>query len=204
MAVDRCCHYRVASDLALGATPAKMEVLHTNMTMPPIPDPDTGISLTQFLEERDLDREFRVPASDQKGHNERFQFRAPSAMLRQLDIVVRHGGLPYRFPAEVVRHALLRHYKWLESISPVPSVSSQLAAIMEVVQDEEFASEFQVMFNKVAERVNARMGEGDAVGARGLLYRIWSHIEEMPHGEWKEKYMTEFKKRFGHIITVER
>ena len=168
--------------------------------MPPLPD-DTegGASLLQFVEDRDLDREFRVPASDHHGHSERYQFRAPAAMVRQLDLIVRKAGLPYRFPAEVVRHALLRHFKWVEGISPVPTVSQQLSAIMEVIQDEEFAAEFTVMFNKAAERVNARMSDGDVNGVRAFLRRIEAHIDEMPEGEWKRKYLVEFKRRFGHI-----
>ena len=172
------------------------------MTMPPLPDPDSGVSLTQFIEERDLDREFRVPASDHKGHNERFNFKAPAAMVRQLEVVVRHAGLPYRFPSEVVRHALLRHFKWLESVSPVPTVSNQLSAMMEIIQDEEFAAEFMVMFNKAQERVMVRMNEGDTIGTRAFLLRIWQHVDGMPQGEWKDKYQSEFKRRFGHIVDV--
>jgi len=152
------------------------------------------------MEERDLDREFRVPASDHRGHNERFQFKAPSAMLRQLDVIVRHSGLPYRFPAEVVRHALLRHFKWVEGVSPSPSVSHQLSAMMEIIQDEEFAAEFVVMFNKAQERVLVRMNEGDANGARSFLRRIGQHIDDMPDGEWKAKYLLEFNRRFSHLL----
>ncbi len=101
------------------------------MSMPPIPDEsEGGVSLSKFMEDRDLDREFRVPASDHRGHNERLQLKVPGAMLRQLGMIVKHSGLPYRWDAEVVRHALMRHFKWLEGISPVPSITGQLLAVM--------------------------------------------------------------------------
>jgi hypothetical protein len=89
---------------------------------------------------------------------------------------------------------------WLEEIAPVRSILSQVDAILEVMRDEEFASDFQHVFDKLGERIANHMGQGSDGEARRLILTVMRHISDMPDGYWKDKYTMELENRYGHLL----
>ena len=145
--------------------------------------------------------QFRVPASDAKGHSSRFFFRAQPGHGKQLESIVQSKKFPYRTKGDVLRHAFVRHLRWIESIEPMPSVTAEVDAIMEVMRVAEFHSDFSAVFEKVGEMISVHMGQGAIGEARRLLLTIMTHIKRMPDGYWKDKYDRESKERYGHILS---
>lgn len=146
--------------------------------------------------------DFIIPASDTNGHNARQYFRAQPGHAQQVSIFVGSKRFPYRTKGDLLRHAMVRHLKWLAELEgTVPSVMSQVDAIMEVARHEEFQIEFRQVFNKVGEVINSLMASGDENEARRFLLRIGRNIKDMPPEDHrKKKYEDELDRRFGHII----
>lgn len=144
--------------------------------------------------------EFRVPASDSKGHNVRQWFRCQPGHDRQVELVLRTKKFPYRTKGDILRHALVRHLRWIEEQAPVPSVMKEVDSILEIMRDEEFAQDFEVTFEKLGERINSHMARGAHGEARRLLLLVNRHISAMPEGYWRDRYEQEIKARYGYIL----
>lgn len=146
--------------------------------------------------------QFRVPASDTKGHNARMYFRCQPGHSQQVEMLVQARQFPYRTKGDLLRHALAKHLHWLERIGDwkVPSVMAEVDAILEVVRDDEFSNDFQVVFEKLGERISFHLGSGSDGEARRLLLKVQKHVGAMPEGYWKDKYQDEIGKRWGHVL----
>lgn len=144
--------------------------------------------------------QFRVPASDTKGHNARVWARCQPGHAQQLEHILQSKKFPYRCKGDILRHALLRHLIWLESLEPMRSVTGQVDAILEVLRDEEFASDFRSLFDKLGERISSHIGQGAEGEARRLILSAIHAIDQMPEGYWKEKYKSEVDSRWGYLI----
>ena len=75
---------------------------------------------------------FRVPASDAKGHSISKSFRVMPVLSNAMSVMLNSRAFPYKKESELIRHALVRHIKWLESIGDVPSVSGEVEAMAEI------------------------------------------------------------------------
>jgi hypothetical protein len=144
--------------------------------------------------------EFRIAASDTKGHSSRNWFRCVPAMGRIVDQIVQSKVFPYRTKGDLLRHGLSRHIRWLESIAPVRSVTAEVDTMLEILRDEEFYSDFVNVFDKLGERVNSHMSGGSVGEARRLLLNIIRNIDNMPEGYWRDRYKLEVENKYGHIL----
>lgn len=144
--------------------------------------------------------EFRIPASDMQGHSARHYFRTIPQMTRVVAMLVDSKKFPYRTKGDLLRHALHRHVKWLEKQDKVKSVSGQVNAIVELMRDEEMNSDFMLVFDKLAQRISVHLASGSLGEATRLLRVVQDHIKQMPDGYWRDRYNTQFKSKFGHLI----
>lgn len=144
--------------------------------------------------------EFRVPSKDTQGHSARYWGNMQPGHAVEITEIVKSHRWPYRSDADVVRHAISRHLRWLQLLYPIPSVTGQVDAIMEVVREDEFMNDFQQVFSKTAESVGRHIAAGEAGMAKTMLSRIEQHISDMPDGDWRDKYMREFKQRFAGYL----
>ena len=145
--------------------------------------------------------QFRVPASDAKGHATRLWFRCQPGHAHQLEMIIQTRRFPYRTKGDLLRHALVRHFHYLEAIAPIPSVTAEVDAILEILRDEEFSSDFIFMFDKLGSQISKHIGEGSVGEARRLLLAVQNRIEGMPDCYWKDKYKSELSTRYGHLIS---
>ena len=145
-------------------------------------------------------KEFRVPATDTKGHNVRVWFRAQPGHAHQMETIVQSKKFPYRTKGDLLRHALLRHLRWLESQEALPSVTAAVDSILDIMRDEEFASEFQLVWAKLSERIAMHLGNGSAGEARRLLLEVKRHIVAMPDCYWRDAYLKELETRYGYLL----
>lgn len=154
----------------------------------------------RLIEKEEID-DFHIPASDTKGHSARHWFRCIPAMARQVEQIVQSRAYPYRTKGDLLRHALHRHMRWLNSITPVQTVSGQVDAIIEVMRDEEMNNDFSLVFNKLDERISNHMMVGESKEAARLILVIQSHINGMPDGFWKRKYKMRISEKYGNLIS---
>lgn len=144
--------------------------------------------------------DFRISASDTKGHSARQWFRCIPAMSSELEKVIQSRQFPYRTKGDILRHALHRHIRWLSSIGDLPSVSGQVDVILEIMRDEEMNNDFTLVFAKLEERIAKHIGEGSNREAMRLLLIVQNHINSMPEGFWKSRYQSEIKKKYSGMI----
>jgi len=143
--------------------------------------------------------EFRIPASDTKGHSARLWFRAIPAMARQMEQVVQSKAFPYRTKGDLLRHALHRHMSWLGRQDDITSVSGQVDVILEIMRDEEANNDFQAVFSRLGERVTQHLTRGSTREAQRLILTVKRHIDRMPEGFWKDRYKEELMDRYGEL-----
>lgn len=146
-------------------------------------------------------REFSVPASDNKGHSERMWLRIQSGHDRQMAAVLNSKFFPYRSKGDVVRHALHRHLLWLETLAPVPSVSGQVDAILEIMREEEFHKDFQDIMSRLQEQVGYYLARGQVGRARSLVSRILDRVDRMPDSDWKDTYRKEILDQYSNLVS---
>jgi hypothetical protein len=145
--------------------------------------------------------EFIIPANDHHGHNERLWCRVPPGLMRQMVNAASSGAFPYKGEySALVRHAIVKHLKWLETLAPIESVLKQVEAINELAREDAFYQDFTEVFDKVGSNISRHISEGRVGMAKGLLRRVAGRIEDMPMGDWQEMYELEFNRRFGHVL----
>jgi hypothetical protein len=114
---------------------------------------------------------------------------------------MRDKKFPYQTSADMYRHALLRHFRWLETLRDegVPSVLRELDLIVEVLRDDFFQRSIRDTLREMEKTLSRHMGEGSSNEARRLLSMIQSKVDRMPDGYYKTRYQQEVKDRWGHI-----
>lgn len=158
------------------------------------------LKLVKDDESRPDPAEFRIPASDTKGHSARQWFRCIPAMARQIEQVIQARQFPYRTKGDILRHALHRHMKWLNELDPFPTVSGQVDAMLELMRDEEMNKDFTLVFSKLEDRIKCYLNEGEEQESARLVLTIQSYIRDMPDGFWKEKYKKKIETQYGRLI----
>ena len=104
--------------------------------------------------------QFRIPASDTKGHTNRMYFRCQPGHSHQVSVMLDSKKFPYRTKGDLLRHALVRHLDWLGTQAPVPSIMAEVDTILEIMRDEQFAQEFAIVFDKMGQRIATHLGGG--------------------------------------------
>ena len=147
------------------------------------------------------DLDFIVPASDIKGHSSRFWGNMQPALDRQISVIVNSKWFPYKSKGDLIRHAIQRHLHWLETLAPFPSVMGQVDAILELVRDEQFNSEFADAIVKLTDQVARYVATNQLPRAKSLVIRVMDKIQGMPEGAWKDQYVSEIETKFGHYLS---
>lgn len=144
--------------------------------------------------------EFRISATDTKGHSARQWYRCIPAMAAQIEQWVASKKFPYRTSGDLQRHAIYRHMRYLGSLEPAVSVTGQVDVILEIMRDDELNKDFLLVFNKLGERVASHVEAGCNKEALRLLLTIQQQVNSMPDGFWRSKYQDEIKKKYGHLL----
>lgn len=164
--------------------------------------------------------EFRTPASDARGHSEKLnQVRVPAQIAARLAEVISSGIWKgyYTNITDVVRHAVFRHLKWLDSISPeyIQFWDREIELMVAFIAEEDRRAQHFEMFDKLDALIqsNVRRGElqitdNGLVGdqdwidyIQGYLSRIRVRIDSLdPDQPLTKIYQKRFKEKYGAII----
>ena len=143
---------------------------------------------------------FRVGGSDTKGHNRRLFFRTQPGHGHQADSIIQSKVFPYRRLGDLLRHALHRHLEWLESLAPIPSVTTQVDVILQFIRDEEFNSDFMFTFEALTRTIANYLVDGASGQAVRVMMEAQKSIAAMPDGYWKDKYTGALEEKFGYLV----
>ena len=148
---------------------------------------------------------FRIPASDARGHNVRRSLRIQPVLWMAISTLVNSKYFPYKDNSEFIRHAIVRHIRWLESIGEVPSVSGQVEAANAILSQDQINEEFQETFISLRNRITDYRGRGHLQEARKLVSQMRASFDRMPDGYWKDQYkrqLEEYDSLFENVPTI--
>lgn len=131
---------------------------------------------------------FRVPASDSKGHSVRLSVRVMPVLANAITRMLNSREFPYQDRSELIRHALVRHIKYLESIGEVESVSGPVEAANAALREHKMFEEFKDLFISLRARINDCISQGEQQEARRLVAEMRSHFNRMPEGYWRRQF----------------
>ena len=143
---------------------------------------------------------FRVPAKDAKGHDERVWIRVQPGHAQAMEAFVQSKKFPYRSIPDLIRHAILRHLHWLNSVGPVKSVTGAVDAMLSILREDEFMSEFKQVLETLDARIYSHINQGEESQARRLVLEMLRHIKNMPAGFWRTKYLKNIEGKYGHLL----
>lgn len=162
-----------------------------------VDDPDNPRAIISKLDPE----EFHVPASDGKGHDTRFQFRCMKQIRAMVAEIIQTRQFPYQSDSELMRHALIRHLKWLTDQGYIgANTIFQIQAVSEVAKDDEMHQGFMSSLELLQERVNyhrSRGGNGSERAVEDMVGKVVELVDGMPEGRWKELYKEEIINRYG-------
>jgi len=147
------------------------------------------------------EEEFVIPSVDRKGHSVRLTCRMPPGFDRQIRTLVYSHRFPYRDVGDLVRHALMRQFRWLDTIAQVPSVLKEIEVINEISRTDAFLSSIANSLDTLGEQIKEHVGAGRTNEARYLYSTAKFRVENMPEGNWRRKYEKDLLDRWGHVLT---
>ena len=151
----------------------------------------------------DLD-DFLQPACDDRGHNSRLIFRTPPAIAEQAAIFASHSKLRYRTTSDLMRHALIRHLRWLHvvirGLGDTDVNADRLKrseALTAVLREEEANSEFHTTMDRLQSLVNQLVSQGEQRRASLVVHRCLNEVNAMGEAHWRKKYSDSIRIRFS-------
>lgn len=151
-------------------------------------------------------KEFQVPASDQKGHSEMLSVRVPPYMVSEIEQIFASKKFPYRTSSDVIRHAILKHLRWLRSMQPIDSpYLPMLESMIAVVREMEGQERHRKFMDDAWGVIRSLAKEGHEEKAREVIHTLLSQAEKMHDPYWSEKYRKGIvdmavKGKLGHLV----
>jgi Arc/MetJ-type ribon-helix-helix transcriptional regulator len=143
-----------------------------------------------------------IGASDAQGHNERIQFRIPPQIVKQMEIAVSDKRTPYRSKGELIRDAVVRHLHWVTECEPIPTVMAEVEAMLGILRDDKFHSDYMKVFDTLGEQVARHNSSGSIPEARRIVAECHARIARMPDSFWRDKYLNTLEEKFGWLLDV--
>lgn len=161
-----------------------------------------GLNPNSHVDQEDLVSTFMVQAQDQKGHTTKITTHVLPEYGRLIASIVALNHFPYKTMGDLVRHAIKRHLDWLdiEGGIGISSVTRQVDAIMEVVNNQNRVSEWREVINSVSKMIADLLQAGYREQAREKAETILAHMEGIEEGYWRDLYVREFTRRFSDLL----
>jgi len=160
---------------------------------------------TTTIPETDIDfDDFRHPSSDERGHNARMMFRCQPQLAEQTTIFAVSPKFPYHTQSDLIRHALVRHLRWLHILDSQLGDDQVNAdrlhrseALSAILREEEANTEFNHTIERLQDLVNSLVSQGETRRASQVVYRILGEVDGMGDDHWREKYREALTRRFS-------
>lgn len=146
-------------------------------------------------------------AADAKGHSARMSFRIQPQIVRVITELVKEFEEEYKEPSDLVRHAIREHLKRLQVYRDfkeqdrITSTLAQVDAMLNILEMEEHQADFDLTIQRANDVITKMYAQGAQGEVARLLNDLKKQVNRMSSDFWKEKYLNEFKARFGHLTS---
>lgn len=145
--------------------------------------------------------EFRVPASDDKGHDRRISLRIPPGWTAQVSKIVDSKWFPIENHHQLYRAFIKWGLERVDKLAPIPNSDlHRTNAILELLVEDEEQDKFIEVISKMGKRLGEHLAKGNVGMARVLVRRVMDEVERMPEGHWKGEYKKEIEGKFGYLL----
>jgi len=152
----------------------------------------------------DIDN-FIVPGRDEHGSHQTVTFNCPPLLVHQIDVAVRSNLFPYINRESFLRHAAVRHLRWLQSIRP-ESMEQHLAPAIESLLERCFQSQMRKKvssaFETLHETIRSCQSDGEYMEVLRLCNFISTRLDSVGRGSvWQQRAWKKFLSEFGGYMS---
>jgi hypothetical protein len=187
----------------------------------PLPDTDSSTTPSQSdlqdassrVDYRDADAElnetpladldnFFIPGRDEKGASQAITFHVPPYLARLINIMVHSKRFPYVGGEDLVRHAIVRHLRWLCGIRETikPQMVPMLEVILEANRDAEFRIKAEKAFKQIDAKVEYYMRNNEVAEAVRLVGFIMSRVNEVEGSARQREFMRTALMKYSPVM----
>ena len=148
----------------------------------------------------DLDQ-FVVPGRDEHGGHQSVTFNATPALVHEIDVAVRSNLFPYINREALVRHALVRHLRWLGEIrheSLGQHIAPAIEGIIERCFEVQMQKKIKHAFEALHEQILACEQAGEHMEVIRLVNYVQARLKAVGGGSvWQQRAWKRFINEFG-------
>lgn len=162
----------------------------------PVPVDADGHPLPKTYDPHD----FIVAPADTRGVSYRLTFRGPPDMEKAIDQIVSSHVFPFSTRGDVLRWCVREGIRILDTLEPVTSVTKRIDILTGILNEESAHAEFMHIFTHIQDSIDKYLADQAPEQALRVLTLAKHQFESMPEGWWRDKYLAEIEKRFGHLM----
>jgi hypothetical protein len=144
--------------------------------------------------------DFIVAPSDTRGVSYRMTFRVSPDMEKAIDQIVASNRFPFSTRGDVLRWCVREGVRLLDQMEPVTSVTKRIDTLSAILNEETAHAEFMHIFEHLSESVQRYLADQAPEQATRVIALAKHQFMMMPEGYWRERYLGELSKRFGHLM----
>ncbi len=148
------------------------------------------------------ERDFAIPIKDSHGHSDRVSLRVHPVYMPILNGLLRSKAFPIRSTNDLVRLGIDLVCRRLEKHPEIPSLIRSVDAIRDMLAYEETNVDYLSNFESLGRVVGELNRTNAPQEAARIVATMQHHIEAMPAGYWRDRYTSELKQRYGHLLAV--
>lgn len=168
---------------------------------------ETDSMLSSVLEDMSRtggDKEFLIPASDNKGQSRQTIFRQQPGWSNQVENIVSSKELPFDTPSAFYRFAVVHAIRYFHQCRSLPEKTQgllcKLLAIDEVARDEEIRNMVDASMSSMSRYILERKKAGDITGAKELYNKVHSLISAIHDPREKKRYVDRVERQLGSLL----
>ena len=143
---------------------------------------------------------FFTPGRDAGGASERIFVRVTPRMRDWLASYTNDKRFPFKGLNHLARWCIEQGLRKLDRIRPTPTLTTQIAAMQNVLYEEEIAAAFAQVFAQAEARISHYLQDGAKGEACRVVASLRHEIDGIPDGYWKGKYKREIQTRWGDLL----
>jgi len=146
--------------------------------------------------------DFIIPAHDAEGDSIPFTFRVDKRWYAAVQQVVQQGAWKYATPGQVMRHALLRHFEWLNSLEPgvMTGTLADIAMVREIVNEGQKIAEMADLIRHFETVIGKLMGHQLRGSAAQIAYRVRKKAGRFEDLNLRKYFLEQIETKFGYLF----
>jgi hypothetical protein len=145
---------------------------------------------------------FFVPGRDDKGASQPITLHVPPFFARCLDVMIHSKRFPYANREDLLRHAGLRHLRWLSGIrtTVAPQMIPELDAILEVHRDAEFRMRMEKAFRDLDRLVEIYVRSNEQGEAVRIINLIMTRMHKVESSARHREFIANCLRRYSQVM----